>query len=375
MDENTEKKLERKNNHLLRNIIIILIIFFLGMGTMFGIYYYFPNIKEVTETRINKNVTVTDTGIADAVEKVYDSVVVINTYIKGQAYASGTGFVYKVTNNKAYLLTNNHVIDKAEDVYVNFTDGSIVKAEVVGADVYSDIAVLSVSSEYGKNIAELGKSEDLRLGDTVFAIGAPLDSAYSWSVTRGIVSGKDRLVEVELTSGNTKTPMVVKTIQTDAAINNGNSGGPLANANGEVIGITSIKLASEAIEGMGFAIPIEDALEIADELTTGKTVERPYLGVYMLDVINAYYSREYYSLIRDANVTKGVIVTDIEAKSSAALAGIQQGDIITKVDGKEISSSAYLRYYLFKHKVGDEMNLTIIRDNKEVDIKVKLTAK
>lgn len=375
MDENTEKKLERKNNHLLRNIIIILIIFFLGMGTMFGIYYYFPNIKEVTETRINKNVTVTDTGIADAVEKVYDSVVVINTYIKGQAYASGTGFVYKVTNNKAYLLTNNHVIDKAEDVYVNFTDGSIVKAEVVGADVYSDIAVLSVSSEYGKNIAELGKSEDLRLGDTVFAIGAPLDSAYSWSVTRGIVSGKDRLVEVELTSGNTKTPMVVKTIQTDAAINNGNSGGPLANANGEVIGITSIKLASEAIEGMGFAIPIEDALEIADELTTGKTVERPYLGVYMLDVINAYYSREYYSLIRDANVTKGVIVTDIEAKSSAALAGLQQGDIITKVDGKEISSSAYLRYYLFKHKVGDEMNLTIIRDNKEVDIKVKLTAK
>lgn len=375
MDENTEKKLERKNNHLLRNIIIILIIFFLGMGTMFGIYYYFPNIKEVTETRINKNVTVTDTGIADAVEKVYDSVVVINTYIKGQAYASGTGFVYKVTNNKAYLLTNNHVIDKAEDVYVNFTDGSIVKAEVVGADVYSDIAVLSVSSEYGKNIAELGKSEDLRLGDTVFAIGAPLDSAYSWSVTRGIVSGKDRLVEVELTSGNTKTPMVVKTIQTDAAINNGNSGGPLANANGEVIGITSIKLASEAIEGMGFAIPIEDALEIADELTTGKTVERPYLGVYMLDVINAYYSREYYSLIRDANVTKGVIVTGIEAKSSAALAGIQQGDIITKVDGKEISSSAYLRYYLFKHKVGDEMNLTIIRDNKEVDIKVKLTAK
>lgn len=366
---------EKRNNHILRNSIIVLIVFFLGMGTMFGVYYYFPNIKEITETRINKNVTLTDTGIADAVEKVYDSVVVINTYIKGEAYASGTGFVYKTDNNKAYLLTNNHVISKAEDVYVTFTDGSIVKADIVGADVYSDIAVLSVSSEYGKNIAELGKSDGLRLGDTVFAIGAPLDSAYSWSVTRGIVSGKDRLVEVELTSGNTKTPMVVNTLQTDAAINNGNSGGPLANANGEVVGITSIKLASEAIEGMGFAIPIEDALEIAGELTNGKEVERPYVGVYMLDVINAYYSREYYEIIRDSNLTKGVIITDIEAKSPAALAGLQQNDIITKMDGKEVSSSAYFRYYLYKHKVGDEMQLTIIRNNKEIDIKVKLTAK
>lgn len=374
------ENIEKKNNHSLRNIIIILIVFFLGMGAMFGIYYYFPNIKEVTETKINKNVTVTDTGIADAVEKVYDSVVVINTYVKNQAYASGTGFVYKVEDKKAYLLTNNHVISGCDDVYVTFTDGSIVKADIVGADVYSDIAVLSVDSEHGKNIAELGKSEDLRLGDTVFAIGAPLDSAYSWSVTRGIVSGKDRLVEVELTSGNTKTPMIVRTVQTDAAINNGNSGGPLANANGEVIGITSIKLASEAIEGMGFAIPIEDALDIAEELMTGKELIRPYLGVYMLDIANAYYSMnpyytKYYSIIRDAGVTKGVIVTEVEAKSSAALAGIKENDIIIKIDDQEINSSAYLRYYLFKHKVGDEMKVTVIRDNKEVDLKVKLTNK
>ena len=142
------ENLEKKNNHTLRNSIIILLVFFLGMGAMFGVYYYFPNIKEITETRINKNVTVTDTGIADAVEKVYDSVVVINTYVKGQAYASGTGFVYKVENGKAYLLTNNHVISKADEVYVTFTDGTIVKADVVGADVYSDIAVLSVSDKY-----------------------------------------------------------------------------------------------------------------------------------------------------------------------------------------------------------------------------------
>ena len=365
---------EKKKNNTLRNGIILIIAFFLGMGAMYGIFYKYPAIIGEVVTKLEKDVTITDSGIADAVEKVYDSVVVVNTYVKGSEYASGTGFVYKTSDNIAYILTNNHVINNADDVYVTFTDGSIVKTEIVGSDVYSDIAVLSVKKEYISTISEIGKSEDLRLGDTVFAIGAPLDSAYSWSVTRGIVSGKDRLVEVALTSGNTTTPMVVNTLQTDAAINSGNSGGPLANSNGEVIGITSIKLASSSIEGMGFAIPIEEALNIAEQLISGNKVERPYLGIYMLDVTDAYYYREYYSLIRDADVTKGVVVTDIESKSSAALAGLETNDIITKVDDKEISSSAYLRYYLYKHKVGDEMKLTIIRNNKEVDIKVKLTA-
>lgn len=365
---------EKQNNKTLRNGIIIIIIFFLGMLAMYGIFYYFPSTIGTVVTKLEKDVTITDTGIADAVEKVYDSVVVVNTYVKGEPYASGTGFVYKTEGKKAYILTNNHVINNASDVYVTFTDGTIVKTNVEGSDVYSDIAVLSVESSYIKSVAKLGKSEDLRLGDTVFAIGAPLDSAYSWSVSRGIVSGKDRLVEVELTSGNTKTPMVVNTLQTDAAINSGNSGGPLANSNGEVIGITSIKLASAQIEGMGFAIPIEIALEYAEELINGDEIERPFLGISMIDINQAYYTREYYSLIREANVTKGVIVREVEKKSAAALAGIEENDIITKVDGKEIASSAYLRYYLYRHKVGDEMKVTIIRDNKEKDIKIKLTA-
>lgn len=365
---------EFKEHNTLRNGIILIIVFFLGMLAMYGIFHYFPNTIGEVVTKVEKDVTITDTGIAEAVDKVYDSVVVVNTYVNGKAYASGTGFVYKTDGDIAYILTNNHVINKADDVYVTFTDGSIVETKIVGSDVYSDIAVLSVKKEYIKTIAEIGSSEDLRLGDTVFAIGAPLDSAYSWSVTRGIVSGKDRLVEVELTSGNSKTKMVVNTLQTDAAINSGNSGGPLANSNGEVIGITSIKLASSSIEGMGFAIPIENAIEIATELINGKEVERPYLGIYMLDITDAYYSRDYYSLLAETNLTKGVIVTDIEEKSSAALAGLEKNDIIIKVDGNEISSSAYLRYYLYKHKVGEEMTLTVIRNNKEKDIKVKLTA-
>ena len=365
---------EKKENTFLRNGIILIITFLLGMLFLYGIFYLFPNVIGETITKVERDVTVTDEGIADAVDKVYDAVVVVNTYVNGEAYSSGTGFVYKTEDKTAYLLTNNHVIENADDVYVTFTDGTIVEANIVGADVYSDIAVLSVDEDYIISIAEIGSSEDARLGDTVFAIGAPLDSAYSWSVTRGIVSGKDRLVQVELTSGNTKTPMIVNTIQTDAAINSGNSGGPLANSNGEVIGITSIKLASSSIEGMGFAIPIETAIEYAEQLISGNEVERPYLGIYMLDVTSAYYYREYYDIIREANVTSGVIVTDFEDNSPAAAAGLEIGDIITKVDGHDISSSAYLRYYLYKHNVGDEMTLTILRNGRERDINVMLTA-
>lgn len=365
---------EKKKNTFLRNGIILIITFLLGMLFLYGIFYLFPNVIGETITKVERDVTVTDEGIADAVDKVYDAVVVVNTYVNGEAYSSGTGFVYKTEDKTAYLLTNNHVIENADDVYVTFTDGTIVEANIVGADVYSDIAVLSVDEDYIISIAEIGSSEDARLGDTVFAIGAPLDSAYSWSVTRGIVSGKDRLVQVELTSGNTKTPMIVNTIQTDAAINSGNSGGPLANSNGEVIGITSIKLASSSIEGMGFAIPIETAIEYAEQLISGNEVERPYLGIYMLDVTSAYYYREYYDIIREANVTSGVIVTDFEDNSPAAAAGLEIEDIITKVDGHDISSSAYLRYYLYKHNVGDEMTLTILRNGRERDINVMLTA-
>ena len=365
---------EKKKNTFLRNGIILIITFLLGMLFLYGIFYLFPNVIGETITKVERDVTVTDEGIADAVDKVYDAVVVVNTYVNGEAYSSGTGFVYKTEDKTAYLLTNNHVIENADDVYVTFTDGTIVEANIVGADVYSDVAVLSVDEDYIISIAEIGSSEDARLGDTVFAIGAPLDSAYSWSVTRGIVSGKDRLVQVELTSGNTKTPMIVNTIQTDAAINSGNSGGPLANSNGEVIGITSIKLASSSIEGMGFAIPIETAIEYAEQLISGNEVERPYLGIYMLDVTSAYYYREYYDIIREANVTSGVIVTDFEDNSPAAAAGLEIGDIITKVDGHDISSSAYLRYYLYKHNVGDEMTLTIPRNGRERDINVMLTA-
>ena len=353
----------------------VIISLFIGIcGTILVVHYIPENDGETKVVEEVVTINESDT-IAPAVDKVYDSVVTVLNYGRS-LQATGTGFVYKAEDGTAYILTNNHVIESADTVYVTFTNETVVQADVVGSDVYSDIAVLSVDEEYIITVADIGSSEDARLGDTVFAIGAPIDNAYSWSVTRGIVSGKDRLVEVELTSGTTTTPMVVNTIQTDAAINNGNSGGPLANSNGEVIGITSIKLTSETIEGMGFAIPIETAVEYAEQLISGDSVERPYLGIYMLDVssiyTNPYYYRDYYETVVNAEITNGVIVTDFEANSPAATAGLEVGDIITKVDGHDIRSSAYLRYYLYRHNIGDEITLTILRNGRELTIDVML---
>ncbi len=344
------------------------------MISMYGIVRYFPIVTETTKTKLEKDVTITENGIADAVDKLYDAVVVVHTYRNGNSYAQGTGFVYKIDDKTAYILTNNHVINNADEVYITFTDGSNVETKIVGSDVYSDIAVLSVDESDVIAIAELGHSDDSRVGDTVFAIGAPINNAYSWTVTRGIVSGKNRLVEVELQEGNNTTPMVVNTVQTDAAINEGNSGGPLANSNGEVIGITSIKLASEKIEGMGFAIPIENALDIAEQLIKGKTIERPSLGIYSVDITEAYQYREFRSVVAEANVTSGVYITEVIDKSSAALGGIKANDIITKIDGEDVPNTAYLKYYLYEHKVGDTMTITLIRNGKELEIKVKLSA-
>lgn len=163
----------------------------------------------------------------------------------------------------------------------------------------------------------------------------------------------------------------MKTIQTDAAINSGNSGGPLCNANGEVIGITSLKLVNDGIEGMGFAIPIEDAIDKAEDIINGEVTDYPYLGVSMLDFADAYFS-QYYSLIRQSNLDGGVIVTDVVEDSPAANGGIRANDIITAMDGEEVPSVAYLRYYLYQHNVGDTVTFTVYRNGDTRDIEVTL---
>ena len=346
----------KKENNLAK-ILVPLLVFFIGCGAMYAVISAFPNVFSTNVTKLEKNVTVTDTGIAESVEKVYDAVVIVSTYKDNRLYSTGTGFVFKDENKKAYIITNNHVIESGSNVTVTFTDGKVIETDVVGSDVLSDIAVLSVDSKDIISIAEIGSSESVRVGDTSFAVGAPLDSVYSWTVTRGIISGKDRMVEVEL-SGD----YVMKVLQTDAAINSGNSGGPLCNANGEVIGVTSLKLVDESVEGMGFAIPIEIALEYAEKLIKGDKITQPYLGVSMINVTDAYYYHQYDRLLNENNITSGVIIHGIERNSPADKAGLKEGDIIIKVNDDAVVSVGYLRYYLYNYSVGDKITITYIRN-------------
>lgn len=355
-----------KNNKNDNKIIIYIIVFFVGCLVMYGLMQKLstPTTKHIT--KLEKDVTVTDKGIADAVEKVYDAVVVVATYKNDQFIASGTGFVYKNEKNKYSLLTNYHVIEGGNRVVVTFTNGIIKEVKVIGYNEYADIAVLRLESKEELKVAKIGNSNKMRVGDTTFAVGAPIDSAYSWTVTRGILSGKDRLVEVSLNNnnvfGNITSDYVMKVIQTDTAINSGNSGGPLCNANGEVIGITSLKLVSSGIESMGFAIPIEDALSKAKEIESGVVGAFPYLGIVITN----------YNLIRDNDIINGVIVTHVEKNSAAEKGGIKANDIIIKMDNDKIKNVAYLHYYLYKHNIGDKVTITVIRDGKEKTLDITL---
>ena len=352
-------------------IIGYLLIFFIGCLAMYSVVYYFPVVVTESVTRTEKDVTITENGIADAVEKVMDAVVVVSTYKDETYYAAGTGFVYQKNDNGYYILTNCHVVSAGNKVTVTFTDGTILETKVLGTDEYSDIAVLEINTKKDIAVANIGKSDETRVGDTVFTVGAPVDSAYSWTVTRGIISGKDRLVEVAI--GNSRSNnYIMKVLQTDAAINSGNSGGPLCNSNGEVIGINSMKLVSSGVEGIGFAIPINEAIDKANQLLDGEDVDYPYMGIAMLDLSTAYYSAKYYDLIKSAGVTSGVILQSVEKDTAAEAAGLKAGDIITAIDDNDIKNTAYLRYYLFQHHVGDNMKVTAYREGKKMEFTLKL---
>lgn len=374
--EKIEKGSKKRSKGNTKAFLAAIIAFIIGAAGMYLLVYYVIPIDNST-TVINKSekeVTVTDKGIADAVEKLYDAVVVVEVFDRGSLVATGTGFVYKKEGDKAYILTNDHVISASDDeVKVIFTNGEEVDVKIEGSDKYSDLAVLSIDANKIVSVAEIGNTEDLRLGDTVFTVGAPLDTEYYWTVTRGILSGKDRMVEVSLENSYSNTnDYIMKVLQTDASINSGNSGGPLANANGEVIGITNMKLVSSGVEGIGFAIPIEDAANFADMIIKGESIQRPVLGVEMLDLI---YRRQLRNkgIYLDTDLEQGVVVVNVQEDSPAEKAKLKKGDIITAIDGNEIKNVASLRYNLYQHKVGDTMDVTFERDGKQQSTKIKLS--
>lgn len=350
-------------------VVTGVLCFLLGVFLVSGIVYFFPN--EIVRTVSEKKVEVTDTGIAESVEKIKDAVVVVETYRNNELISTGTGFVYDTDDEFAYIMTNHHVIDNQDRIKITYSDDTEAYAGVVGSDEYADIAVLKVEKSSIKSVASLGKSEDLRIGDTVFTIGSPMGIDFRGTVTKGIISGKDRLVSVSI-SGNS-ADWIMNVMQTDAAINPGNSGGPLCNINGEVIGINSLKIVKDTIEGIGFAIPIEDAINYAESIREKGSISRPYVGVSMLNA-SSTMQLAYEGIRLDRNITEGVVIVQIENGSPASEAGIERGDVIIKVGEHKVRDIAEFRYRLYSYNPDETIEIVVNRNGEEKTLKVKLVS-
>lgn len=360
--------MNKKSNNVLILILSVVISFICGTLGSYLIITNVPSISKSIVENVSK-IEMTENSIAPSVEKAYTSVVTVVSYKDNQKISTGSGFVYKKDNKVGYIMTNNHVVDSADKVEVVLSNNETVEAKILGKETYSDIAVLSIDKDKVLSVIEIGDNSKMKLGDTVFTIGAPMGVEYSGTVTRGILSGKDRLVEVSF-SGNT-SDYYMKVLQTDAAINPGNSGGPLLNVNGAVIGINSLKLVENEVEGMGFAIPIEDALNYAESLEKGEPLKRPFIGISMVDVTQTAYLWQY-GITLPKNTTEGVVVVAAQAGSPAA-SKLEKGDIIIGIDDENISTVAELRYELYKHEPGDTIKIKYIRNNKENTVDITLT--
>ncbi|MCL1918013.1 MAG: trypsin-like peptidase domain-containing protein [Peptococcaceae bacterium] len=265
---------------------------------------------------------------------------------------SGTGFIYDA--QKGYIITNQHVIDGAEEITVSLHDGRNLVAKVVGSDARTDLAVLEIEDRTNLVQVKIGDSNALRVGEPVIAIGNPGGMAFARSVTQGIVSALDRYLDLQGEAS-------FKLIQTDAAINPGNSGGPLVNFEGEVIAINAAK---SGYEGMGFAIPISDAEPVIKEL-----IEKGYASHAALMVsIN-----DRYRLTANSGMPEGCYVASVQPDAGAGQAGIKEGDIITAINGAAVKNSLQLSHELFKYNVGDTVDVTYYRDGASHVVKVTLS--
>ncbi len=283
---------------------------------------------------------------------------------------SGSGVIYKKTGNKAFIVTNNHVIDGANKVEVKLNNGKKVPAKVVGTDPLLDLAVLEIDGVDVKRVAKLGDSEKIRTGEPVIAIGNPL--GLEGSVTKGIISSKEREIPVS-TLGNQQVDWQAQVIQTDAAINPGNSGGALFNEQGEVIGINSSKIAQQAVEGIGFAIPIHIAKIILESLEKDGTVKRPMMGVQLLDVEKMTDSARH-QLKLPKEISNGAVLRNISNQSPAEKGGLQQYDVVIALDEQKIENVVQFRKYLYeKKKLGDTIKVTVYRNGEKLTKNVELT--
>lgn len=332
--------------------------------------------------------TVVTSDVTEIVEQTNDAVVGVSnlqmaqqnpfsaptaTDNEAQEAGAGSGVIYKKDGDTAYIVTNNHVVEGAEDVMVTLSDGTELDAEVLGTDVWTDLAVLKVPSKSIETVAEFGDSSVLKAGEPVITIGNPLGLQFSGSVTTGVISGTERLIPIDVNQDGTED-WQSEVLQTDAAINPGNSGGALINAKGQLIGINSMKIAQAAVEGIGLAIPINTAIPIIADLETEGAVERPSMGVAILDLAEVPAQYRTGQLGLPAEVEGGIVVQSVVEGSGAATAGMEAYDVIVELDGKPVKSILELRQYLYNEtEVGDTLEVKAYRGGELMSFELELT--
>lgn len=388
-----------RNTNKLAVVVLTLIIIILVAVVSYDVYdHYFKNGSsssstsgsssssgdlQVNTSDSNSSITINDTDLSESVSKIYDATVIVEIYQGNELQGWGSGFVYSTDDKYAYIVTNYHVTESAQSVKIVYSDESETDGTVLGGDKYTDVSVVRVDKSTIKAVATIGSSTSTKVGDTVFTVGTPISLTYSFTVTRGILSGKNRLVQTSDSSssnsifGNSSSEYwYINLLQIDASINSGNSGGPLCNAAGEVIGITNMKQSysfgsSATVENIGFAIPIEDVANIAKQVIQNGTVERPYLGVQLTTVEGAKTN----GVTLSSDITSGAVVVSVESGSPAEQAGLKKGDVITKFGDYDISDYIYLKYYLNRYYVGDTVTITYIRNGKTETNNITLSEK
>lgn len=384
----------KSSSHLLKKIGTLSLIFVVGflggiLGTVSTLQVSHSSNATIESKQVRSTTVKTayknTTSTSQAVDKVKNAVVSVITYADSsnqdlftndehsdsQISSEGSGVIYKKDGKYAYLVTNTHVISGAKKVDILLADGNKVPGEVVGSDVYSDIAVVRISADKAKDVAEFGDSNQLTVGETAIAIGSPLGTDYANSVTQGIISSQGRNVNLKADNGQN---ISTRALQTDAAINPGNSGGPLINIQGQVIGITSSKISTNgqtSVEGMGFAIPANDVVNIIKQLEENGKVVRPALGIQMMDLANLSTS-DLSKLKLPEKISGGVIVRST-LDNMPASDKLQRYDVITKIDDTDIESTADLQSALYSHQIDDTIKVTFYRDGKQETTTIKLT--
>ncbi|MCI2773466.1 S1C family serine protease [Staphylococcus petrasii] len=359
--------------------IVIAIIILLLILILSSIFSHSKHNQNINQSEINDKKYTTTMKIANNAVK---SVVTVesntpkNTSVQKTNINSdnelGSGVVYKTVDDTIFILTNTHIIDKRDNIKITYDDNKTAQAKLVGKDKWSDIAVLKVKLK-DSNIKTLhiGNSNHLVVGESILAIGNPLGNDFKNTVSKGIISGINRLVPVDFDKDNNNDELI-KAFQIDAPVNPGNSGGAIIDKNGDLIGVVSLKINMPSIEGMGFAIPINEAQSIANELEKHGKIEYPNTGIAIENVteLNSY-ERTIYKIPNEIN--QGIIVKKLKDGGLGEKSGLKTGDVIVELDSKTLKDNLQYRQILFEHRQDlKTLSAKIFRDGKSQEIKIKL---